>query len=305
MERANINIGTQQRAVSAQRAEGGPGMHRISEAAPVSVVIPCYRCAHTIGDAVASVAAQAARPAEVLLIDDGSGDDTLQRLQEIAQSHPPGWIKVIALPRNAGPAAARNAGWSRATQPWIAFLDADDTWHPQKLKLQMEALANDPSIALIAHPMNMQPRWAEPPPLNYPAVVQAVPRHLLMLRNAFQTPSIVLRRDLPFRFDETRKRAEDFMLWAQILLSGYRCARINQVLASLHKPPFGASGLSADLKAMYTAAIDVRRSLHRAGLLGWWQWQLVEVLAWVRYLRRRLLTFTRNHSGALPTHHRA
>lgn len=273
--------------------------------APVSVVVPCYRCAHTIGPAVASIAAQTLRPAEVLLVDDGSGDGTLPQLEAIARDFSPGWVKVIAMPRNAGPSAARNRGWDRARQPWIAFLDADDTWHPQKLQRQMEALQNDPDIALLGHPMNVQSRAMPPPALRQPPRVRKVARHLLILRHPFPTASIVLRRDLPFRFDEKRKRAEDFMLWAQILLSGYRCAKLDQVLASYHKPPFGAGGLSGDMNAMYTAAVDVRRSLHQIGLLGWWQWQLAEAMAWCRHLRRRVLVFANRRSGMPSTRHGA
>lgn len=273
--------------------------------APVSVVVPCYRCAHTIRPAVASIAAQTLRPAEVLLVDDGSGDGTLQRLQALAQDFPPGWIKVIALPRNAGPSAARNRGWDSARQPWIAFLDADDTWHPQKLQWQMEALRNDPEIALLGHRMNVQARTAPPPTLQRRPRVRVLARHLLMLRHPFPTASILLRRDLPFRFDETRRRAEDFLLWAQILLSGHRCARLDQVLASYHKPPFGAGGLSGDMQAMYAAAIGVRRDLHAMGLLGWWQWRLVEAVAWLRHLRRRALALVRHHPGTSPARHGA
>jgi glycosyltransferase involved in cell wall biosynthesis len=265
--------------------------------APVSVVVPCFRCAHTIGHAVASVAAQKLLPAEVLLVDDGSGDGTLEQLHDLACSYAPGWIKIIAMPHNAGPSAARNSGWERATQPWIAFLDADDSWHPLKLKLQMEALANDPEIAFIAHDMNVQARTAPVPALRYPLNLRIFPRRLLMLRSPFPTASIMLRRDLPFRFDENRRRAEDFMLWAQILLSGYRCVKLNQVLASWHKPPFGAGGLSGDLAAMYEAAVDVRRSLHEQGLLNWWQWQLGDAISLVRYARRRIITFRRRRSG--------
>lgn len=291
-----------ERANTAEERTGGDLRDiRPGDTAPVSVVVPCFRCAHTIAHAVASVAAQLVRPAEVILVDDGSKDGTLHSLWEVARSYPPGWVKVIAMPRNAGPSAARNRGWEQARQPWIAFLDADDSWHPQKLKLQLEALANDPQIVLIAHEMNVQSRAAPAPPLQYPPEVRIVPGHLVMLRSPFPTASIMLRRDLPFRFDETRRRAEDFMLWAQILLSGHRCARLNQVLASYHKPPFGAGGLSGDMNAMHAAAIDVRRSLYDMGLLGWWQWKLVEVVAWLRHLRRRVLTFARHHQGVLPT----
>ena len=274
------------------------------QAAPVSVVVPCYRCADTIGEAVASVAAQRLPPAEVLLVDDCSGDGTLQRLHEVAASYPPGWVKVHSLPRNGGPSGARNLGWENATQPYIAFLDADDTWHPEKLAIQMEVLAADPGIALLAHAMNVQPRTAPPPPVRRPVPVRVLPNRLPLLGSPFPTASMVLRRDLPFRFDERRRRAEDFMLWAQILLSGYRCARIEPVLASWHKPPFGAGGLSGDMDAMYKAAIDVRRSLHQQGLIGGARMHVAAALGVARHARRRVLTYARRFSNPMP-HRRA
>lgn len=270
----------------------------VGERAPVSVVVPCFRCADTIDSAVASVAAQMVLPNEVLLVDDCSSDGTLERLREVARCYPDGWIKVLVMPRNGGPSGARNLGWEHATQPWIAFLDADDSWHPQKLKLQIEALTDDPTIALLAHRMNVQARSDPPPALRYPLRVSVSPRHLLMLRSPFPTASIVLRRDLPFRFDESRRRAEDFLLWAQILLSGYRCAKINQVLASWHKAPFGAGGLSGDVVAMYKAAVDTRKTLYAQGLIGRPQMYVAHAISFVRYTRRRLLTFARHRTGA-------
>jgi glycosyltransferase involved in cell wall biosynthesis len=267
--------------------------------APVSVVVPCFRCADTIAAAVASVADQILRPAEILLVDDASGDGTLERLWQLARHYPEGWIKVLSMPRNGGPSGARNLGWEHASQVWIAFLDADDTWHPHKLKLQMEVVARDPQIAVLFHPMNVQPREAPAPALTYPLKVTVSRRHLVRFRTSFPTASIVLRRHLPFRFDETRKRAEDFLLWAQILLSGYRCACLNQVLASWHKEPFGEGGLSGDLAAMYAAALDARRELHAQGLLGWWQLQLLNCISLVRHTRRHILTFARRRGMAL------
>jgi glycosyltransferase involved in cell wall biosynthesis len=268
-----------------------------SEVAPVSVVVPCYRCADTIGPAVASVAAQRLPPAEVLLVDDCSGDGTLDRLHEVAAGYPDGWVKVFSLPCNGGPSAARNHGWARASQPYIAFLDADDTWHPEKLAIQMEVLAGDPGIALLAHAMNVQARTDPPPPVRRPIVVRVLPNRLPLLGSPFPTASMLLQRDLPFRFDERRRRAEDFMLWAQILLSGYRCARIEPVLASWHKPPFGAGGLSGDMDAMYEAAIDVRRSLYQQGLIGGARMCVAAVLGVARHARRRVITYARRFSG--------
>lgn len=266
--------------------------------APVSVVVPCFRCTATIASAVALVEAQTLRPAEVLLVDDASGDDTLDCLRKVASNYPCGWVKVFSLSVNGGPSAARNEGWKHASQPWIAFLDADDSWHPRKIELQMAVLNADPNIALISHLMNVQSRSALPPALTYPFKVVKMPRRLLRLRSGFPTASVMLRRDLPFRFDESRRRSEDALLWGQILLSGYRCVTIRQVLASWHKQPFGEGGLSGDLAAMQEAGWDVRRALYAQGLVGRAELLATHAYAVVRYARRHVLTFLRRQRAA-------
>ena len=121
------------------------------ELAKVSVVIPCYRCADTIARAVTSIAEQTSRPAEVILVDDCSGDDTLATLYELQAEYPQGWVKVIESPKNAGPGTARNLGWEAATQAYIAFLDADDSWHPQKIEMQYGWMSKNPEVALTGH----------------------------------------------------------------------------------------------------------------------------------------------------------
>ena len=132
--------------MQAQVGQAGPAQRDELpvRSAPVSVVVPCYRCADTIGPSVASIAGQTLRPAEVLLVDDCSGDGTLQALHDLASRYPQGWVKVLTSARNGGPSQARNIGWAHASQDYIAFLDADDTWAPAKIELQMEALTRDP-----------------------------------------------------------------------------------------------------------------------------------------------------------------
>ena len=77
---------------------------------PVTVVVPCYRCANTIERAIASVAAQTLRPNELLLVEDASGDGTLEVLLALQRRYEE-WIRVIPLELNAGAAFDRNAGW--------------------------------------------------------------------------------------------------------------------------------------------------------------------------------------------------
>lgn len=264
---------------------------------PASVVIPCFRCTTTIADAVASIAAQSLRPAEVLLVDDCSGDDTLSVLHEVASLYPVGWIRVMSLPRNMGPSAARNLGWDSACQPWIAFLDADDSWHTKKLEVQFEVLRQDPRISILSHKMNVQERSESAPALRVPFEVSMVNKLTMLMNNPFPTSGVLLRRDLTFRFDESRRRCEDYFLWAQIVLSGHRGARINQVLASWHKAPFGAGGLSGDLGAMYAAGSDARTTLYRTGFISIFELALTCSWARVRYVRRCVLTLWRRWSN--------
>lgn len=274
----------------------------LARPAPVSAVVPCFRCAATIDEAVASIAAQTMRPAEVLLVDDASGDDTLEALHRVAASYPADWIKVIALPVNGGVSRARNTGWEHARQPYIAFLDADDTWAgPRKLELQVEALEADPAIALIAHRALVSRRGTALPPLQLPVRVEIVGRRTLLLRNPFPTSSVVLRRDLPFRFDEDFRNSQDYLLWSQIVFSGYRCAKIDQVLVLWTERENGdATGLSDDFAAVQRARGRLRRKLLREGLLSRTEYAFSSTVGMATRTRRNLVLRLRRRGPYRP-----
>ncbi len=265
--------------------------------APVSVVIPCFRCARTIDDAIASIRSQTLRPTEVLLVEDGSGDDTLANLHRIAAEHEAGWIKVIALPANGGPSGARNAGWEQADQPYIAFLDADDSWAPRKLELQMAALEADSAIVLIAHRMVVRPRGTVVPESRTPSRARIVGRHRLLFHNPFPTASVVLRRDLPFRFDRDVWHSEDYLLWSQIVFSGYRCAKIDQVLAIWNEREKGAVGLSDDFAAVHRARRQLRRRLVREGFINWPEYVFARTIGVLSKARRNLAVLLNQKSS--------
>src|SRR5260221_2437233 len=108
----------------------------------VSVVIPAYNAAHFLPRALTSVLRQTRQPSEIIVVDDGSGDDT----RDVAAAYAP---KVTYFwQKNAGASAARNYAVKRANGKWIAFLDADDAWRPDKLERQMEGLQRQPDAVL-------------------------------------------------------------------------------------------------------------------------------------------------------------
>jgi len=293
-----MNDQTRARAIASTDEPSQGGL--AAKLSPVSVVVPCFRCAATIGDAIASILAQTVRPAEVLLVEDCSGDDTLATLHRIAADHEPGWIKVIALPDNGGPSRARNTGWQQAEQPYIAFLDSDDSWGPRKLELQMAALQSDPAIALIAHRMIVRPRGTAVPAVQPPVRVQIVGRRTVLLRNPFPTASVVLRRDLPLRFDEDFWRSEDYLLWSQIVFSGHRCAKIDQVLAIWNERGHGDIGLSDDLAAIQRSRREARRKLMRQGLVSRAEYVFASLIGALARLRRDLVLRLRRRGPYRP-----
>jgi hypothetical protein len=111
----------------------------------VTIVIPCFNAARTVAAALASARAQTYRPIEIVAIDDCSTDDTLKILQADGGSD----LVVIAGERNRGAASARNRAIMEATGEYLAFLDADDSWAPEKLTCQLALLATDPAMAMV------------------------------------------------------------------------------------------------------------------------------------------------------------
>src|SRR5207247_1269651 len=108
---------------------------------PVSVVIPCFEAGGTVQRALRSIAAQTCPPEEVILVDDGGSSAEAARLRTLESDS----TRLVVLPQNRGPASARNAGWAEATRRYVAFLDADDIWHPRKLELQTALMESDPA----------------------------------------------------------------------------------------------------------------------------------------------------------------
>ena len=105
----------------------------------VSVVIPTFNRTGLLREAVGSVFAQTYTDWELLIADDGSGDETRAYLASLDDPR----VTVILHPHGGGPAAMRNSAVARARGEWIAFLDSDDLWMPEKLELQTSRLASD------------------------------------------------------------------------------------------------------------------------------------------------------------------
>lgn len=180
----------------------------------VSVVIPTFNYGRYVAEAVESVLAQTYRPVEVIVVDDGSTDDTPSRLLPYADR-----IRVIRQ-TNQGLSAARNAGVRAARGGLVALLDSDDLWHPRRLEIQMRYLAAHPTTGLVAsgHLSDLGAGWPEVTDLDGTGA-RAVSVRELLIRARFGTCGVLIRRecfDTVGDFDTSLRSAEDRDMWLRI-----------------------------------------------------------------------------------------
>lgn len=114
--------------------------------ATYDVVIPCHNRAHVVADAVASVLAQDVPPSRVIVVDDGSSDDSAAVIRALAADHAS--VVAMILPRNVGASQARNSGAALSQADWIAFLDSDDVWLPGAARALLEG-ANHGAVDIV------------------------------------------------------------------------------------------------------------------------------------------------------------
>ena len=261
----------------------------------VSAIIPCYRCSNTIARAVESIDQQSLRPVDVILVDDCSGDGTLNVLLALQERYPQGWVKVIALKKNSGPGEARNAGWEISTQPYVAFLDADDSWHPQKIEVQYCWMMKHPNVDITGH------RCVElSVEHKYPVFridffrTHNITKRSLLLGNQLSTPSVMLKREIPHRFQKGKYYAEDYLLWLEIVCTGLSAQKIDLPLAYLYKAPYGEGGLSSQLLKMELGELDTYLRLWRSNKLTSVTYLLLCGWSLLRFLRRFLIVSLRS-----------
>lgn len=201
----------------------------------VSVVIPAYNAAALLPRAIASVAAQTMRDVEVLVVDDASSDNSADAaeglLRGLGLTH-----QVLRQTRNGGPAVARNAGVAMARGDYVAFLDADDVWMPEKLARQVALLDANSNVTLCG----CQADWVDSEGMVVAPLFEDLPALLpdgwkrLLWHCYVATPCAVVRRaDLGTQpFDPALRVGEDRDLWIKLATNGVvglvqpSCARI-------------------------------------------------------------------------------
>ncbi len=227
----------------------------------VSIITPAYKAAAYVGQCIESVLAQDYPHWEMLIVDDKSPDDTTAAIEPYAARD--ARVRLIRLERNAGPAGARNAALEAATGRYVAFLDSDDLWLPQKLRLQL-AFMREVGAGLsytafrrISFDAQTTGRLIPVPPrLSYAR---------LLGNTAIATSTAIVDRQQAGELRMKKTYYDDFVLWLGLLRNGVV-----------------ARGLNVDLMRYRVVGQSVSRNKRNSALQVWKTYRDMEHLSLVR-----------------------
>ena len=243
----------------------------------VTIITPFLNAQATLGEAIASVRAQTVADWELLLVDDGSTDDSVKIANDVAATDPR--IKMLRRPPGSkrGAAAARNAGIEAGTSDLLAFLDADDLYEPHMLETVLAAADANPEAAMIFgptrwwYPGGESPDWIEPTD-GLAGRLHQPPRllsRLLLMQDGHVpcTCSVLVRKSATTTvggFEERFDLYEDQTLWAKLFLR-FPVFVTPATLAHYRQHP-GSASASATERGLYD-----RMGKHpaRAAFLDW------------------------------------
>lgn len=197
----------------------------------VSIVMPTYNAERFLKETIETVRSQSLQNWELIIVDDMSNDSTLQIIMEYARADER--ITAHQLERNSGgPARPRNKGVLLAKGQWIAFLDADDLWHPYKLEHQLNALAEVGCSFSCTGLRNFE-HSGEVDFFDFSASsATKISYRRQRVRTAIANSSVLLRRDIaasfPFEESPEFRAVEDYHCWVRVLKAGHHCLKLDR-----------------------------------------------------------------------------
>lgn len=258
----------------------------------ISVVIPMYNSENTIINTLNSIKNQTAFNyiLEIIVVNDGSKDSSLSVVKKYIDDNKN--MPIIFIDKhNEGVSCARNIGMKNAKGDWIALLDSDDIWLPNKIEIQMKMIEEHCEIDFLGGDINdkgLKILWKRINGL-YKADVKDV-----CLKMFPQTSAAIFKRSIFEEiggYDENQKYAEDGNYFLKICAHyNYYHLPVQMVYYGGGKPGFGFSGLSANLREMYKGNIKNIKELKKNLIISASFYKFLRIFYWIKYIRRILIT---------------
>jgi glycosyltransferase involved in cell wall biosynthesis len=241
------------------RAPPGPGGPPAAQVPSMSVIVPVYNGATTVGEALESVFAQQPTPSEVIVSDDGSEDDLAGALRPFGDR-----VRVVRGP-NAGLATARNRAAAIATGELLALLDADDVWLPGRAAVLAEAARIRPDLDVVTtDAFVVRERGRDVDTYYHTRSFPVDDQPGEIVRASFIFGAAAIRRSAFARvggYDARARYAEDWDLWLRLLTTGSRAGLVDVPLYEYRRRSDSLTGRRVDLALGVIDALVRARSL--------------------------------------------
>lgn len=254
----------------------------------VSVVIPIYNASSTIDRTLHSVISQTYKHLEIILVNDGSTDNSIEIIKEFVQKNAHYTFKIIDKP-NGGVSSARNAGIDAATGHYIAFLDSDDKWLPEKTQRQMEILFNQPEIDSISCNMNGKVlkrlfgiRFTK---------LNRITSKMMMLKNFLCIQTTILKMDkvkkVGYFIENQINEDSNYMIRFSHQFNSYL---LNEpyVIYRTGVESFGLTGLSSNVWKMQLGELANIKQAHKMNIINFPQRIFITLFSFAKYCRREI-----------------
>jgi glycosyltransferase involved in cell wall biosynthesis len=255
----------------------------------VSVIVPCFNSSLTIGRCLESIVCQTLQPDEIILVIDKSNDmqKTLDVIDAYKISYTNIKIKVKIPDIKSGVAGARNIGWEMSTSKYLAFLDSDDAWVQKKLYKQVNFMLLNPNVDMVCGLTKIYSPQTQEENGNWS--LTAVNKYRMLFKNEVCTRTVLLKRILPLRFEVGKQHSEDYLLWLQLLFSGIKVIKFEEIMAYSFKSDYTDAGLASNLENAEIGEIDTIFKIFKQGGLNYILLPLVFAFSIIKYIRRRIL----------------
>lgn len=247
----------------------------------VSVIIPVYNSANTIVRCINSVINQTIPVHQIIIIDDGSTDNSVDLIYQLKEKNKITNL-ILIQQKNSGPSAARNAGIHIASGDYIAFLDADDWWLENKLEKQLAIFLSDTRIGIIGTKYSI-----EKPTIHQNYKYQEISFIKLVFNNYFATSTVMIKRELlsKLMFNVEKRYSEDYELWLKTVYN-HKAYISQERLTVMGKPIISKTGLSSNLFAMEKSELDNLNDLKKENKISFLIWAIASIYSILKFLKR-------------------
>ena len=226
----------------------------------VSIIMPSYNAKQYIKEAINSVISQTYQNWELIIVDDCSSDKTVDIIQTFKEPR----IRLFQNKKNSGAAISRNRALCEARGKWIAFLDSDDVWHPQKLELQLAfMIENGYAFTFTDYRIQLNGKWL---PYIYTGP-NVVDKRKMYNYCYFSTITVMYDSDVVGLIQiEDLKKNNDYAMWLQVI-EKTKCYRMPQCLSYYIKHDNSVSS-GSKIKLIKWHYVMFRKGLHKGKIIS-------------------------------------